>query len=142
MKKAIVKVTMPLFGCAGLVKYLEFLANGCDGGKYISNDYHDHVGLRKHPIKKVVATLEFTNHAAAKQFVENCKQTLNPVTVIYDIEVVARFDTLDEELEFRLKNHDEDYAMSDDHRVWLAGEDNLKRIKELRKLITEFTDKA
>jgi hypothetical protein len=125
-----VTVTIPHLASKGTVDFISFLSVY---GKPVSV-----VQIFSNPSKKgvpvsVELNFQFDEEYKAAALVSKLQMVFNPKFITIRVSESDRFKDEHEELEYMIKTHDTYYEMSDDHRVWLAGEQSKKRIMDLAK---------
>ena len=119
-KKWVTTVRIPSFGSTGTLEYLKFLSF------VASKDTNRDCGKSQREVE-----FEFVHEYQATNFTVALAKTFNPSFIEYATESRPLFNSCWEHLEAMCKAHDFYHEMSDDHRVWLNGQHELKQIKQL-----------
>jgi hypothetical protein len=125
-----VAVLIPTFGSIFTIQYLTSMAIY----KPIADGYHipdefKHLKTYKPSHKFVI--YEFLHSQSAVEFTTKLAQIFNSNFLTFSSREIPRFADDWEFLEQLVKTHDVYYEMSDDHRVWSAGQAQLNQIKSL-----------
>lgn len=134
-KNTVVTVTIPWFGSTPMTKYLESIAGPSVMKENKKQDKKVHT--------PTVKRLEFLFHNAgyANNFVATLKKMFKEDYLeVFTSEVPAYNDDW-ELFEEKARNHDWYYAMSDDHRVWSAGESAYKRLTAMLHYLRGIDEK-
>lgn len=118
-----VTIVYPQFGSIGTLQYLEFLAH--------SKGKQDPVLNKKYRKSHTcVVEFEFMFDYQVATFTKELNKIFNPSYLTVSIASKNRFNSDWDEFENMVNTHDRYYDYSDDHRVWAAGDENLKRIRD------------
>ena len=117
--KHLIHVTVPAFGCKLVFDYLSSLA--ITHGVRPYNDKETRL-----PGSKVVYTFKSDERRQVESFAQTIDKIFNKSFIQYVFNTEPAFENLWDYYEHLLKTFDKHYEMSDDHRVWSAGEKHRK----------------